>query len=443
MGSIRVVLCSLAVVCLLGADGSGQFIFRVPAQVSDYYTGTLRTPSCSDASIDSAITASSSGDIVRMESACSSMTVSNTIPNTKGILFDGNGSTFSNTSSIRVTANSTTSTRITNFTMGCGDTQSGRGVNFSADLTDAKWRMDHATFTGSSHRCLVTDGAGYGLVDNNTWSAITAAQEFIHNEAHGTGSGSSYSLAGWDTALTPGTGDQIYYEDNTFTCASGCSNPGWIQSYYGARVVTRFNTHNYIMIDNHGTAGNVGGRWWEAYGSVWNLNGGTNFGRDAFNLRAGSGLVFDNSKTSGNIGGVGLCEEDTGYPAAYQIGRGEDGTLVPAYIWSNGTMSTGECSDAAHNGTITDNVDYYTSSGASCTSGGSCTSGVGTGTTLPTTCTTTTGFWKSDEGGDWNTSSGGSNDGRLYTCTSTNTWSVYYTPYTYPHPLQAGLEPDK
>ena len=28
--------------------------------------------------------------------------------------------------------------------------------------------------------------------------------------------------------------------------------------------------------------------------------------------------------------------------------------------------------------------------------------------------------------------------GTLYKCTATNTWTSYYTPYTYPHPLAGG-----
>lgn len=413
------------------------------ASGSFYYTGTLRQPTCSDASIDSAITSSVSGDIVRMASACAGTTVSIVIPNTKGILVDGNGSTFSATSSIRITANSTTSTRLTNLTLGCSDTDlDGGGIAVDAALTDAKYRIDHLTMTGSSHRCLKTTGFGTGLVDHITAVALDAADEFIHNEAGGCGGGSSYSLCNWDQPLTPGSADQIYYEDSTFTC-TGCGtfSPAWMQSYYGARTVLRYITATAMSFDNHGTGGNVGGRWWEVYKSSF-AQGSTAWNRTMLNLRAGSGEVFSNTN-SGGVDSFGVCEEDTGYPAAYQIGRGQSGALVPAYFFLNGTNAAGNCSDAANNGTVTANVDYYDAVGASCTAGGACTTGVGTGTTLPTTCTTGVGFWKTDAGGDWDTTHGGANDGALYKCTSTNTWTSYYTPYTYPHPLQTGLEPDK
>lgn len=79
------------------------------------------------------------------------------------------------------------------------------------------------------------------------------------------------------------------------------------------------------------------------------------------------------------------------------------------------------------------NRDAYKANGASC-SGASCASGVGSGAiaSRPSNCTTGTAWWATDEG-EWNSLSGGA-DGRLYKCTSTNTWTLYYTPYTYPHP---------
>lgn len=114
--------------------------------------------------------------------------------------------------------------------------------------------------------------------------------------------------------------------------------------------------------------------------------------------------------------------------------------LVPFYTWSNTLNSSSYC--ASHMwGTdprTTANRDYFDATGASCTAGGSCTTGVGTGTTLPTSCTTNAttddsgnhpgvGFFKTDT----NT---------LYRCTSTTPpiWTAYYQPYTYPHPLTGG-----
>jgi hypothetical protein len=62
--------------------------------------------------------------------------------------------------------------------------------------------------------------------------------------------------------------------------------------------------------------------------------------------------------------------------------------------------------------------------------------GYGTLANRPTTCTPAVGYWATDQG-TWNTYNS-SQGGVLYICTATNTWSVGYTPYTYPHPLTAG-----
>jgi hypothetical protein len=62
--------------------------------------------------------------------------------------------------------------------------------------------------------------------------------------------------------------------------------------------------------------------------------------------------------------------------------------------------------------------------------------GYGTLANRPTTCSPAVGYWAIDQG-TWNTYNS-SQGGVLYICTATNTWSVGYTPYTYPHPLTAG-----
>jgi hypothetical protein len=77
----------------------------------------------------------------------------------------------------------------------------------------------------------------------------------------------------------------------------------------------------------------------------------------------------------------------------------------------------------------------------------SCGMGEGTLANRPTTCTTGVGYWATDQG-SWNQSglacssngagTGQGCQGELFTCTSANTWTPAYTPYTYPHPLVSG-----
>jgi len=72
---------------------------------------------------------------------------------------------------------------------------------------------------------------------------------------------------------------------------------------------------------------------------------------------------------------------------------------------------------------VIENRDYYQQ-----TSVFDGTSGVGQGflSARPTTCTDGVAYW-------------GTDTKTLYKCTSTNTWTEYYTPYCYPHPLVSGI----
>jgi hypothetical protein len=112
--------------------------------------------------------------------------------------------------------------------------------------------------------------------------------------------------------------------------------------------------------------------------------------------------------------------------------------LSPVYIWNN-TLTRGILPYGlvgTTDGMLANNRDYYMDFGSGGNTGSfNGTSGIGQGllSARPSTCTAGTdpmtgssapgvGFWATDK----NT---------LYVCNPTNTWTAYYTPYTYPHPL--------
>lgn len=155
-----------------------------------------------------------------------------------------------------------------------------------------------------------------------------------------------------------------------------------------------------------------------------------------------------------------------GYPCRDQAGRTPGQTLTPLYQVNNNGRSyfasyngcggqgvtNGTCSPLVAGGLSVstwisaDREFYNAASGVqtNATNPFNGTTGAGWGTLAnrPTTCTTGVGYLATDQG-SWNTSSSnpfGVNQngasGVFFTCTATNTWSTYYTPYVYPNPMQ-------
>jgi hypothetical protein len=121
----------------------------------------------------------------------------------------------------------------------------------------------------------------------------------------------------------------------------------------------------------------------------------------------------------------------------------------PVYVWNNTYNAVPqESRDAFWSNyptpaVVSENKDYYLqlpNQGESVTFNGSAGIGQGTLAARPSSCTPGVGYWATDQG-SWN-QSGSGGQGELFVCTSTNTWTLHYTPYTYPHPLTgAGSAP--
>lgn len=132
-------------------------------------------------------------------------------------------------------------------------------------------------------------------------------------------------------------------------------------------------------------------------------------------------------------------DTDTSGTAPHNISRN--------YSWNNRTNAetdgTGTLSTVSAGGytgvTIpVEDVHFYHDN-ASCTKD-ACASGVGCGSDTPVgTCTKGTAYWKTAQACDQLTANTFGKDastaiaGTLYRCTAANTWTVYFSPYQYPH----------
>jgi hypothetical protein len=120
--------------------------------------------------------------------------------------------------------------------------------------------------------------------------------------------------------------------------------------------------------------------------------------------------------------------------------------LDPIYEWNDIADNLNHGNFSSDTGRTIANRDWYTDNSngtpqaqTSPTSPFNGTSGVGFGTLAnrPATCKPQVGYFATDQG-NWNQSGNGFGQGELYVCPATNTWTMAYEPYTYPHPLVTG-----
>jgi hypothetical protein len=358
------------------------------------------------------------------------------------------------------------------------------GVHMDGD--GKSWRFDHifwdnVTGANSNRVYYITKSASNldwlfeGLIDHNNAVILSGGPsiQFVFSSIWGN--------AEWMAPFGLGASSAVYVENNRVTFQSGTS--ALTDNNGGSRYVFRYNEFTNGYLGGHEgrgySSGMRGSRKSESYGNYFDITAGTNCW---LFYMAGNGVFFNNtvsgtaglcdarfmlhlsrktdvggcSGTSGNdilasatdyprgttcTLGVGGCIKmdgsgsPDGYPCRDQYGvsgnNPQIGGGAPFYVWGN-TFNGGALGVATDtDGYIVANRDYYVS-----TASFNGSSGVGTGTkaAMPATCTTGVAYWVTDEGG-WNSTTANPG-GVLYKCTATNTWTLYYTPYTYPHPLQ-------
>lgn len=348
-------------------------------------------------------------------------------------------------------------------------------------------RVDHNTFALGSGQIGIlagetsSAGAVWGVVDHNNF---TGPNNFMGVKV----------LTGGKTWAAGRMGSQynLFVEDNTFNFSNNSNlGEGGLDAWMGSSVVFRFNNMLNTRFVNHGLC-HGGPMSSEVYGNTIssptgqapqyrnihfqgageiiafnNVVGGSSAGHIALqHFRSDASQMPQGSCTASNVcdgtetmiyadGNRSPSTTYRGYPCWRQPGRDVSGTLKPIYLFQNRNASGAKVSIRLESGGnsashIKPNRDYYEAVSASAqtsrTSPFNGTSGMGFGTLAnrPTTCTTGpesqdagkggVGYWATDQG-EWNSSNSGP-DGQLYTCSATNTWTVHYTPYSYPHPLQ-------
>lgn len=471
--------------------------------VVDATAATIQASSCSRDAVLSAVNSARDGDIVVIPAGnCtwnSTVSISDKSITLQGAGIDRTVITdgipgVDNAAKPRMfewfTKNSGGVSRLTGFTFHGGNSGGNDGYNSGHILiagNSRQLRVDHNKFVPTRSAMVFFRGNLGGVVDHNTIQLSRGWFKFGFYAMHESWNGSgNYGDAAWAADTNFGSADFLFFEDNTFQNDDGhmYATDGW----NGARVVYRRNTYVNSTWANHGTE--TGGRVrsmraYEVYQNRFVVTGPGSDGSigpflSAIGSRGGVGLVFDNSVTSSNGGGFvqffdvtnlrsftetwsptfGHCTGSNpwdqnagggGYRCLDQVGAGK-GTMIsgddpspvrwpqqqpePTYAWRN-TMNGANSPTVIRASIIGDNRDSYTENGSF---NGSTGVGAGPLGNRPSSCTAGVAYWATDQG-EWDSTNGSTPDGRLYKCTSTNNWTLSYTPYQYPHPLVSGSAP--
>lgn len=415
---------------------------------------TINAATCSYADVLVAVAAASSGDIVSVPAG--TCTWGNRLAITKSVSIIGAGidQTIINNSYapdlsggsidpvkhlisiVPASPETNPPIRLSGFTFNFGSTSYGIYYSNPSTSYDCRnVRLDHLKLSishqvGVRYMFLFTRyGLAHGVMDNCT---------LIGGVMDGGGPDALWSTNAWGY----GTASNFYFEDNTWQPYSNTQEI--VQAGNGPfRYAWRYNTiilptdaQTFPLFDQHGNqygvqAGCFGA---EIYGNNIIAN---NVAQKWFNMiydqRGGKSIVFNNTVSWATIGvevGMRVREEhldSEGAGAAINPINGQPQHISDSYYWGNTkngavlnpTAGENFFYDALSRYVPSPNLDFWTE-----TDSFNGTSGVGVGlrAARPATCTAGVGYWATDES-------------KLYRCTATG-WALYYTPYTYPHPLR-------
>jgi hypothetical protein len=455
---------------------------------------TIRATSCGQSQVATAVSSATDGDTIVIPAGSCTWTTSLNV--TKAITIQGSGvdSTFiidgitapssgAKPSVIEWDVSGSQLKRLTGIAFDGGSVGGLDGGTHSGIVaiigTASSVRVDHLVFTNLNRTVgMQVRGGVTGVVDHVVFNIGTHYGMYVFHQGYGDNSWAQPNVWGADAFM--------FVEDCQFLGPSGSGiswgNDGW----EGQRVVYRRNRYVNVLWANHGTETSGrerSARAAEVYQNSFELNNaGWNSQLCCLNsvigIRGGTALVWGNQLSSSNGGGArqifdmanfrsndprifnpfNHCDgsnpwdqnagPEIGYRCIDQPGAGQGDMLSgdvpaprwlrqqlePVYIWGN--TNNGSPSGGVTNGTIpvVPDRDYYNE-----VQGFNGSSGIGNGpaSARPTTCKPGVAYWATDQG-EWDSTNGNTADGRLYICTSTNTWTLAYTPYQYPHPLVSG-----
>jgi len=293
-----------------------------------------------------------------------------------------------------------------------------------------QFRIDHCVIKNSKGSLMHFYGEVYGVIDNNELRGDTCpdfvTRDFGLNETT------------WKNfTFDFGTANNRYYENNSVYLGK---YGAWNEGGLGGRYCVRYNQIIHLGSvlcapwDMHGNQpnANLANMGAEVYGNTVNVNGKS---FRFFGVRGGKALIYNNNASNAGgdsyYGGT-IIEEylDSLNPPETNL-AGQPQHISDTYIFNNVVNSVRR--DPVLQGQV-----YYDSLGRNVpewdkdawkqTDNFNGSSGVGVGplSKRPSTCTTEgVAWWATDEN-------------KLYRWHN-GAWELYYTPYTYPHPLRTTL----